>query len=220
MNKKAYMLKYNHTKFFTILLSLLFCFGLIILIIAKKETVFNDLEKCNLNSNASSFKDFQGKFSLINEEGLTVSSNELLDKPSLLYFGYTYCPDICPFDLMRNSNAVELLELEDIKVKPIFISVDPERDTPSVLKDFTSFHHPDMVGLTGSEKQLDKVKKIYKVYSEIPKNNKKDYIVNHSTFSYFILPEDGVQTYFTRKDSPRIIADAMKCIIDTKIEKN
>ncbi len=220
MNKKAYILKYNHTKFFIILLSSLFCAGLITFIIAKKEMTLNDLDNCDLNSNASSFKDFQGEFSLINEEGFIVPSKSILDKPSLVYFGYTYCPDICPFDLMRNSNAVELLELENIKVKLIFISVDPERDTPLVLKDFTSFYHPDMIGLTGSEKQLDRVKKIYKIYSEIPDNNEKDYIVNHSTFSYFILPEDGVQTYFTRKDSPRKLADAMKCIIDIKIGKN
>ena len=211
---------FNYTKFIAVILSLVLCISLIIFLVLNRESSMNELAECNLNSNASTFKDFHGDFSLVDEQGFNVSSNSILDRPSLLYFGYTFCPDICPFDLMRNSQAIELLEQENIEIRPIFISVDPLRDTPAVLKDFTAFHHPNMIGLTGSEEQLDAVKKIYRVYSEIPKNSARDYIVNHSTFSYFILPKEGVQTYFTRKESPKKLADAMKCIIDKKITKN
>ena len=134
-----------------------------------------------------------------------------------MYFGYTFCPDICPFDLMRNAEAVELLQIENYEVKPVFISLDPKRDTPSVLRDFTAFHHPNMLGLTGSEDQLEVVKNVYKIYSEIPRNSGNDYILNHSTFSYFVLPKDGVQTYFTRKENPQDLAATMKCILDIQL---
>ena len=212
--------RHNNSKFVAVSLSLLLCASLTIFFVSKRESVINELTECNLNSNASTFKSFQGDFYLIDEEGLKVSSHSILDSPSLLYFGYTYCPDICPFDLMRNSEVVELLDQENIKIKPLFISVDPARDSPARLKDFTSFHHPNMIGFTGSEEQIDSVKNIYKVYSEIPDDTSKDYTVNHSTFSYFILPQDGVQTYFTRKENSQKIADTIKCIIENKGASN
>ena len=118
---------------------------------------------------------------------------------------------------MRNAEAVELLQIENYEVKPVFISLDPKRDTPSVLRDFTAFHHPNMLGLTGSEDQLEVVKNVYKIYSEIPRNSGNDYILNHSTFSYFVLPKDGVQTYFTRKENPQDLAATMKCILDIQL---
>ena len=207
---------YKQFKIFVIGLSLFFFISLSTFLFFKRETIVSDLESCNLNSKVASFRDFKGDFSLINEDGLTVSNHSLLAAPALLYFGYTFCPDICPFDLMRNSQTVDLLHLEGIKVKPIFISLDHKRDSPKVLKDFTSFHHPNMIGLTGSEEQLKRVTKIYKVYSELPKNTSNDYIVNHSTFTYFILPEEGIQTYFTRQNTPTEMAEAVKCIIKAK----
>ncbi len=209
-------MRHTDTRFIFIGLSLIFCLFLTIFLLFKKGSEGNDFSRCNLNSTPSTFKDFQGDFSLINVDGLNVTSDVILEKPSLLYFGYTFCPDICPFDLMRNSQAVDLLDTENIKVTPIFISIDPERDTPSVLKEFTEFHHPNMMGLTGSKEQLDNVKKIYRVYSEIPRNTSQDYIVNHSTFSYFLLPGEGVQTYFTRKQTPEELADTIKCITEIK----
>ena len=212
--------RHNSSKFVAVSLSLLLCASLTIFLVSKRESIINELAECNLNSNAGTFKSFQGDFYLIDEEGLKVSSHSILDSPSLLYFGYTYCPDICPFDLMRNSEAVELLDQENIKIKPIFISVDPARDSPARLKDFTSFHHPNMIGFTGSEEQIDSVKNVYKVYSEIPDDTSTDYMVNHSTFSYFILPQDGVQTYFTRQENSQEIADTIKCIIENKGASN
>ena len=208
---------YRNTKF--IIAGFLFFFGLslMVFLFLRQGSDDDDLSICNLNSKASTFADFRGNFSLLDENGLEVTSDSIFDKPTLLYFGYTFCPDICPFDLMRNSQAVDLLHLENYEVKPIFISVDPKRDTPLVLKDFTAFHHPNMIGFTGSRDQLANVKKIYKIYSEIPKNSNEDYIVNHSTFSYFVLPTGEVQTYFTRKETPKELATAIKCILEKKL---
>tara|TARA_X000001036_G_scaffold399636_1_gene403448 strand:+ start:968 stop:1606 length:639 start_codon:yes stop_codon:yes gene_type:complete len=208
---------FNNTKFIILGSSFFFSILLIVFLISKQGSGTNNLSTCNLNSNASTFADFRGNFSLIDEYGQEISNDSIFDKPTLLYFGYTFCPDICPFDLMRNAEAVELLQIENYEVKPVFISLDPKRDTPSVLRDFTAFHHPNMLGLTGSEDQLEVVKNVYKIYSEIPRNSGNDYILNHSTFSYFVLPKDGVQTYFTRKENPQDLAATMKCILDIQL---
>ena len=205
--------RHNNSKFVAVSLSLLLCASLTIFFVSKRESVINELTECNLNSNASTFKSFQGDFYLINEEGLKVSSHSILDSPSLLYFGYTYCPDICPFDLMRNAQVVELLKNENIKIKPIFITLDPNRDTLETLKEYTDFHHNDMIGLTGSEKDIQKIKDIFMVYSQMPNDLSGDYILNHSTFTYFVLPEIGLTTYFTRKDKVKKISDTVKCIL-------
>ena len=142
-----------------------------------------------------------------------ISRKQLIDKPSLIYFGYTYCPDICPFDLMRNAQVVELLKNENIKIKPIFITLDPKRDTLETLKEYTDFHHKDMIGLTGSNKEIDRIKKIFMIYSQMPNDTSGDYIINHSTFSYFILPDVGLVTYFTRKDKVEKMSNTIKCIL-------
>ena len=171
------------------------------------------LTKCNVNSSLDSFASFNKEFNLIHEDGFSITKSQLINKPSLIYFGYTYCPDICPFDLMRNSQAVELLEIEKIKIKPLFVTLDPNRDTLSVLREYTDFHHKDMIGLTGSPKDIDNIKKIFKIYSDLPSDLTGDYIINHSTFTYFIIPKIGLVTYFTRKDKAENIAKTIKCIL-------
>ncbi len=172
------------------------------------------LAKCNVNSSLDSFASFNKEFNLIHEDGFSITKSQLINKPALIYFGYTYCPDICPFDLMRNSQAVELLEIEKIKIKPLFVTLDPNRDTLSVLKEYTDFHHKDMIGLTGSPKDIDNIKKIFKIYSQLPTDLTGDYIINHSTFTYFIIPKIGLVTYFTRKDKAENIAKTIKCILE------
>ena len=95
-----------------------------------------------------------GDFTLVDETGKTVTSAEVIDKPTLVYFGYTYCPDVCPMDSARNAESIEILESRGKIVKPVFISIDPERDTPEALADFTDYLHPRMVGLTGTLEQV------------------------------------------------------------------
>ena len=109
--------------------------------------------------------------------------------------------------------VVELLKNENIKIKPIFITLDPKRDTLQNLKEYTDFYHNDMIGLTGSEKDIQKIKDIFMVYSQMPNDLSGDYILNHSTFTYFVLPEIGLTTYFTRKDKVKKISETVKCIL-------
>ena len=171
------------------------------------------LASCGINTSVKSFKSFNKDFNLIHEDGFLISREQLIDQPSLIYFGYTYCPDICPFDLMRNAQVVELLNNENIKIKPIFITLDPNRYNLETLKEYTDFHHNDMIGLTGSENDIQKIKDIFMVYSQLPNDLSGDYILNHSTFTYFVLPNKGLQTYFTRRDNVDEISEKIRCII-------
>ena len=83
-----------------------------------------------------------------------INSQELITEPSLIYFGYSYCPDVCPYDLQRNAIAVDILFDAGKEVTPIFITIDPKRDTPERLKEFATFVHPKLIALTGSQKEI------------------------------------------------------------------
>ncbi len=152
-----------------------------------------------------------GPFELINEDGVTVTDVDVITEPTLLYFGYTFCPDVCPMDTARNAEAVELLESKDLSVLPAMISIDPERDTPEVLKEFTDYLHPRMIGLTGSEEQVKQASKAYKTYYKKQPADDEFYLVDHSTFTYLVLPEHGFVEYFRRETTPEQIAETVSC---------
>ena len=96
-----------------------------------------------------------GPFTLVNSAGETVTDQDVITKPSLIYFGYTFCPDVCPLDTVRNAEAVDLLKSQGHEVTPVFISIDPKRDTPEAVGAFAANLHEDMIGLTGSEEQRE-----------------------------------------------------------------
>ncbi|EDM73089.1 regulatory protein SenC [Roseobacter sp. AzwK-3b] len=158
-----------------------------------------------------------GPFTLVSETGETVTDAEVVDQPALIYFGYTFCPDVCPLDASRNAVAVEILEERDQIVKPVFISVDPERDTPEVLDDFTANLHPRMLGLTGSPEQVKEASQAYRTYfkKQEPTPGQEDfYLVDHSTFTYLTLPEYGFVEFFRRETTPEQMADRVGCFLD------
>ena len=154
-----------------------------------------------------------GEFELINQNGQTVTDKDIFKEPTILYFGYTFCPDICPLDMYRNAEVVDLLDKNEISVTPVFVSIDPERDTPEVIGDFVKFHHPKMIGLTGSKDQIDQVSKVYKTYYKAQRSNDDLYLVDHSTLTYLILPEYGFVEFFRRDKSADEIADITTCFI-------
>jgi protein SCO1/2 len=143
-----------------------------------------------------------------------VTDIDVIKRPSLIYFGYTFCPDICPLDTYRNAEAVTLLEEAGYDVTPIFITFDPVRDTPEVLKQFTDYMHPKMVGLTGSIDEIKKVAKKYRVYFK--KQNTDDsenYLVDHTAFTYLVLPEIGFVDFFRRELTAEQLAEKVSCFI-------
>ncbi|SFH07100.1 protein SCO1/2 [Palleronia marisminoris] len=132
-----------------------------------------------------------GPFDLVSETGETVTAEAVLDEPSLVYFGYTYCPDVCPFDASRNAEAVDLLAERGYDVQPVFISVDTERDTPEVMAEFTDYMHPDMLGLTGSPEQVKAAAQAYRVYYAKRGEDPATYLMDHTVFTYLMVPGHG-----------------------------
>lgn len=158
--------------------------------------------------------DIGGPFTLIDETGATVTDKDVLTKPSLVYFGYTFCPDVCPLDNQRNAEAVDLLGDQGMDVTPVFITVDPDRDTPQVLADFTENLHPKMIGLTGSDSQVKAASQAYKTYFRRQDGDDPDYyLMDHSTFTYLVLPGHGFVDFFRRDDSAQQMADRTACFL-------
>jgi protein SCO1/2 len=158
--------------------------------------------------------DIGGPFTLIDGNGATVSDKDVLAKPSLVYFGYTFCPDICPLDNQRNAEAVDILDGLGIDATPVFITVDPERDTPEVVKEYAANLHPKMIGLTGSEEQVKAASQAYKTYYRKQDGDDPEfYLVDHSTFTYLVLPGHGFVDFFRREDTAQQIAERTACFV-------
>lgn len=155
-----------------------------------------------------------GPFTLINEAGQTVTDADVLTKPSLVYFGYTFCPDVCPLDNARNADAVDILEERGFDVTPLFISIDPDRDTPEVLADFTENLHPKMIGLTGTPEQVKAASQAYKTYFKKQDSGDEFYLVDHSTFTYLMIPGMGFADFFRREDTAEQMADRVACFLE------
>lgn len=173
--------------------------------------------ECRASNVAGGAAQIGGPFELISETGETVTDKDVIDEPTLIYFGYTFCPDVCPLDAARNAGAVEILESRGIMVKPVFISIDPKRDTPEVMAQFTDYLHPRMLGLTGSEAQVRAASKAYRTYfqAQQPAAGEEDfYLVDHSTMSYLTLPDHGFVEFFRRDVTPEQMADRIACFVD------
>ena len=158
--------------------------------------------------------DLGGPFELVNGAGETVTDKEVITEPTLIYFGYTYCPDVCPLDVDRNATADEIMEERGQSVTPVFITIDPERDTPEVVGEFAEVMHPRMIGLTGSAAQVKAASQAYRTYYKAHPPVDGEYLVDHSTFSYLVMPEDGFVEYFRRELPPEQLAEQIGCFVD------
>jgi protein SCO1 len=172
---------------------------------------FADCRQSQVSGGAGSIG---GPFTLTDQNGNTVTQADVITGPTLLYFGYTFCPDVCPLDNARNAEATDILEERGIGVTPVFISVDPARDTPDVLQSYTENLHPRMIGLTGSEDQIRAATEAYKAYFRIQPASDEFYLVDHSTFTYLVLPEAGFVEFFRREATADEMADRIACFVD------
>lgn len=157
-----------------------------------------------------------GPFTLVDTAGRTVTEREVITEPSLLYFGYTFCPDVCPLDTARNAEAVDVLEEMGHSVTPVFISIDPRRDTPAVVADFVGNLHPRMIGLTGSEDQVRAASNAYRTFYRVQPGDPDYYLVDHSTFTYLVLPGAGFVEFFRRDLEPEAMAARVACFLDAR----
>jgi protein SCO1/2 len=155
-----------------------------------------------------------GPFTLVDQTGRTVTDAEVIDRPALVYFGYTFCPDICPIDTVRNADAADLLAEAGHEVRPVFITVDPARDTPDVLAEFASNIHPEMAALGGSAEQIAAAAKAYRVFYRTHAEGGEYYLVDHSTFTYLVLPGHGFVEFFRRDLPAEDLARAAACFLE------
>jgi protein SCO1/2 len=134
-----------------------------------------------------------GDFALTNSKGATVRWGDFAGKYRIVYFGYAFCPDICPTDMQRVAQGLKVLKGEDAakaaKIVPIFISVDPERDTPKIVGEFAAAFSPDIIGLTGTPEQIAAAAKAFKVGYGKGKAVPGGYLVDHSTIVYLFGPD-------------------------------
>ena len=152
--------------------------------------------------------DIGGPFELTDQHGQRVSSDQLIDRPTLIYFGYTFCPDVCPVDTQKMAQAIDILDGQGIDVKPVFITVDPERDTPEALADYAAAVHPKMVALTGTPEEIKKAADAYKVYYqkvETP-DSAAGYLMNHTSYFYLMMPGKGLVALFRDNATPESLA--------------
>lgn len=186
--------------------------GLVATYSLTRKPALDALAACGGNQIAGPASAIGGAFTLTDMNGKKVSNREVLKKPSLVYFGYTSCPDVCPTDMARNAEAVDILEERGYEVTPVFISVDPGRDTPEVLKEWTGFMHPRMIGLTGTPDEIKAVAKAYKTFYQVPDvPADQNYEVQHMTLTYLMLPGVGFANFYNSEDSADLVADRTAC---------
>ena len=155
-----------------------------------------------------------GPFTLIDQRGTVVTNQDVITEPSLIYFGYTFCPDVCPLDTVRNGEAIDLLAKAGKSATPIFITIDPKRDTPEVMAEYAQLIHPKMIGLTGTQEQVKAASKAYRTYYKSHDSEGEEfYLVDHSTMTYLVLPKHGFVEFFKRDQSAEIVAQKASCFI-------
>ncbi len=151
-----------------------------------------------------------GPFTLTDHTGKKVSDTDFRGKYMLVFFGFTYCPDVCPTALQVMAGALERLGPKAERLQPLFITVDPERDTPEQLAQYVSSFSPKLVGLTGTRAEIDTVLKEYRVYAQKVEDPKSSagYTMNHSSIIYLMGPDGAYRTHFTHATS-----------VDTMVER-
>lgn len=174
----------------------------------------DEFAQCRASQIAGGAGTIGGPFELVNAQGQTVTDKDVVTEPTLIYFGYTFCPDVCPVDTARNADAIDVLQARNISATPVFISIDPKRDTPEVVGDFAENLHERMIGLTGSPEQVKAASEAYRTYYKAQDGDEDYYLVDHSTFSYLVLPEQGFVEFFRREATAEDIADTVTCFVE------
>ncbi len=159
----------------------------------------------------SKYPAFKPEFALHSANG-PVSFNDLAGKVSVVFFGYTHCPDVCPATLVNFANALKMLdEDERNKVRAVFISLDYERDTPETVAKYTRFFHPEIIGLTGNKEEVAAAAKAFMVPNEKNKPNAKgNYTMNHGTYVYVIRSDGKLGELAGHKNSSEQVAASLR----------
>lgn len=159
-----------------------------------------------------------GDFTLTDHRGAAFDTRSLRGQFPLIYFGYSFCPDICPLELQKMGQALASLEEEGVdtsKIAPLFVTVDPERDTPESLADYVPNFHDRLIGLTGTQTEVDLVARQYRVRHARADSGYEDYYLVDHTSLIFLLDEDGnLVRFFTSRDTVETISSALKARVE------
>lgn len=151
-----------------------------------------------------------GPFTLTDQTGRTRSDSEFRGKLMIVYFGYTYCPDVCPADLMAITQALDALGPAAEGIQPVFITVDPERDTKGLADYVAAFHH-SLVGLTGSPEEIRKVANAYKAfYAKVPGEPSGEYSIDHAGVIYLIGRDGEYLGFMPPQTSPDRLTEVLR----------
>jgi protein SCO1/2 len=156
-----------------------------------------------------------GPFTLTDQDGRKVSEKDFLGQHMLVFFGYTYCPDICPTELQVMTAALDTLGAEAQTIQPVFVSIDPERDTPEVLKSYVENFGPRLIGLTGTPEEIAAIAKAYRVYYARSGDEASPgaYLMDHSSIMYLMGPDGGFVQHFTyTTDVAKLAAELKKAV--------
>ena len=155
-----------------------------------------------------------GDFSLINQDGKKASLKDWRGKVVILFFGYTFCPDICPTTLAELSRVNKLLGAQASKVQPVFISLDPERDKPAQLKSYLTNFTAKIVGLTGTERELTQIARQYKArFAKRTVDSAAKYLIDHTGFSYMLDPQGKVRYLFPPDAGTDVMVQGAKALL-------
>jgi len=151
-----------------------------------------------------------GPFRLIDQSGKVVSDGDFRGRYMLVYFGYSFCPDVCPTTLSIMAQALDKMGADGSRIVPVFITVDPARDTPKVLADYMKAFGPTFVGLTGSDDQIKAVEKEYRVYAAKRPLGNGNYGMDHSSVIYLMGPAGKMVSFYDEAISPDDLAKDLK----------
>lgn len=175
----------------------------------------DQFSQCRQSVVAGGMESFGTTFTLTNQDNVQMTDKEVFAEPSLLYFGYTFCPDVCPLDTSRNAEVAEILREQGKTINTVMISIDPRRDTPEVLKSFTEAIDPEMIALTGTSEEIDTVSRAWKNFYQIhDQEDSEYYLVDHMTNTFLMMPGKGTVEFFNRNLTTDEMVTRVGCFID------
>ena len=173
------------------LAGLILCFTVVLIVTGRGPESF-----------ASTSAAIGGPFKLMDQDGKQITERDLKGRPSLVFFGFTHCPEVCPTTLFDISEVLNKLGPDAAKVNAVFITVDPERDTPAALKDYLASFNPRLVGVGGDADELAKVAKEYRVYYKKVPTKDGDYTMDHTAIVYLMDKNGQFVAPFSLKRRP------------------
>ncbi|UCM85991.1 MAG: SCO family protein [Rickettsia endosymbiont of Culicoides impunctatus] len=196
-----------------IIIGIIIAVGLLITIVSFYLWLSFDTPQKPLAGRGGGYNDdvqIGGKFELTDQDGNIFNSDSLKGKLSLIYFGFTYCPDICPTSLQKIMEVINTLDKYKIDVEFVFITIDPKRDTSVVLKEYLKHFNSKFIGLTGNEQQIKEVADKFKVYYAKIDTNSEDYMLDHSSFVYLMDRQGKYVKHFYLDSSAQEIIEFIR----------